>query len=143
MHILSLFGQSYDTTYYSSNTSASDDGAALVMFLFAIPLLVLMLVALWRIFAKAGRPGWAALVPIYNAYVELKIIGRPGWWVLLYFIPLVNIAISIIVAIELGKAFGKSTVFSLLALWLFSPVGQLIIGFGKATYQGIPKHVEL
>lgn len=141
MRLASMFGQSYDTTYYSAN--ANDDGSGLIMFFFAVPFIILCVIALWKIFTKAGRPGWASLIPIYNAYIELKIIGRPGWWVLLYFIPLVNIAISIIVAIELGKAFGKSTAFSLLALWLFAPVGQLIIGFGSATYKGIPKQIEL
>ena len=143
MHLVSIFGHSYDTTYYSSSTTANHDGATAIMLFIALPFIILLIVAFWRIFTKAGRPGWAALIPIYNAYIELKIIGRPGWWVLLYFIPLVNIAVSIIVAIELGKAFGKSTAFSLLALWLFSPIGQLIIGYGKATYRGIPKHVEL
>ena len=62
----------------------------------------------WKVFTKAGQPGWAILIPFYNTYVLLKIVGRPGWWLVLMFIPLVNIVIAIIVAIDLAKSFGKS-----------------------------------
>ena len=86
--------------------------------------------------AKAGQPGWAILVPIYNAYILLQIAGRPGWWLLLYFIPVVNIAIAIIVAMDVAKAFGQSAVFGIVLLFLLSGVGYLILGFGSARYLG-------
>lgn len=49
-----------------------------------------MIIAMWRIFTKAGQPGWAAIIPFYNIYVLMKVVGRPGWWLILFLIPLVN-----------------------------------------------------
>lgn len=106
----------------------------------ALVVILVTLVAMWRVFQKAKKPGWAAIIPIYNVYVGLKIIGRPAWWILLYLIPLVNIIVQIVVAIDTAKAFGKSTTFGVLGLWLFSFIGFMILGFGDAKYKGVPKH---
>jgi len=108
--------------------------------LFALVIALVGIVALWKIFVKAGQPGWAAIIPIYNMYIMLKIIGRPGWWILLFFIPFVNFIITIVIALDLGKAFGKDAGFSIVLLWLFSIIGYFILGFGKAEYKGVPKH---
>ena len=100
-----------------------------------VAVIVLVLVALWHIVAKAGRPGWEGIIPIYNYYVLLKIIGRPGWWLILYFIPFVNIVIGIIVLYELSKSYGKSGGFTVGLIFLpfiFFP----ILGFGEARYLG-------
>ena len=70
-----------------------------------------LIVAMWKVFAKAGKPGWAAIIPLYNIYVQLKIVGRPGWWLILFFIPVVNIVISLLVAIDMAKSFGKGSGF--------------------------------
>ena len=67
---------------------------------------VIMIAAMWKIFTKAGQPGWASLIPIYNIYILCKIVGRPGWWVILMFIPFVNFVIGIILCIDLAKSFG-------------------------------------
>src|SRR5690242_14689557 len=69
---------------------------------------VVFIAALWKVFTKAGQPGWAVLIPIYNTIVMLKIAGRPVWWFVLLLVPLVNIVILFIVAIDIAKAFGKS-----------------------------------
>jgi hypothetical protein len=97
---------------------------------------VFSIIAFWKVFTKAGRPGWAAIIPLYNVYTLLKVAGRPGWWLILYFIPIVNLVISIVVAIDVAKAFGKSAAFGFFGLWLFSIIGYLILGFGEATYHG-------
>ena len=97
---------------------------------------VVFIVAFWKVFVKAGQPGWAALIPFYNGYIMLKIVGRPGWWLLLYFIPLVNIAIAIIVAIDIAKSFGQSAVFGVIFLFLLCGIGYLILGFGNYRYIG-------
>jgi uncharacterized membrane protein YhaH (DUF805 family) len=68
---------------------------------------VLMIAALWKIFSKAGQPGWAAIIPIVNTYFVCKVAGRPGWWVILMFIPFVNFIIGIILCIDIAKSFGK------------------------------------
>ena len=65
---------------------------------------IFVLVALWKVYVKAGKPGWAAIIPIYNILVLLEIVGKPWWWLLLMFIPFVNIVIMVIVYIELAKS---------------------------------------
>jgi hypothetical protein len=97
---------------------------------------VFEIAALWRVFTKAGRPGWGAIIPIYNTYLLVKVAGRPGWWVILYIIPLVNIVIHLIVALDLARNFGKGSAFGVIGMWLFAPIGILILGFGSAQYTG-------
>ena len=106
----------------------------------ALVVVLVSFIAMWRVFEKAKKPGWAAIIPIYNIYVGLKIIGRPAWWILLYLVPLVNVIVQIVVAIDTAKAFGKSTTFGIFGLWLFSFIGFMILGFGDAKYKGVPKH---
>jgi Mce-associated membrane protein len=116
-------------TNAATSTNLAVSGIGLVV-------LFILVVGAWRMFTKAGKPGWASIVPFYNAYVLLKIVGRPGWWLVLLFIPLVNIVIGIIVAIDLARAFGRGAVFGVLCLFLLSPIGYAVIGFGDARYRG-------
>ena len=97
---------------------------------------ILYIAGAWKMFVKAGKPGWAAIIPIYNIYIILKIVGRPGWWLILFFIPFVNIVILLLVSIDLGKSFGKSTVWSVILLFFFNVIGYLILGWGADQYQG-------
>ena len=102
-----------------------------------IPLIIgiVVIVAMWKVFVKAGQPGWASIIPFYNVYVLCKIAGKPGWWLILFFIPIVNFVIAIIVMVELAKRFGKGVGFAigmLLLGFIFIP----ILGFGDATYHG-------
>jgi hypothetical protein len=107
-----------------------------MMMLVFMALAVVFLIALWKVFAKAGQPGWAVLIPFYNAYVLLKIAGRPGWWLLLFCIPLVNIVIACLVAIDIAKAFGQSAAFGVVLLFLLGGIGYLMLGFGNYRYVG-------
>jgi hypothetical protein len=112
----------------------ASSGAGFVAIVY-IAVIVLVLASLWFIVAKAGRPGWEGIIPIYNYYVLLKIVGRPGWWLILYFIPIVNFVIAIIVLYDLCKSFAKSGAWVLGFLFLpfiFFP----ILGFGEAQYVG-------
>ena len=96
---------------------------------------IFMIIAMWKIFTKAGKPGWASIIPIYNIWVMLEVVGRPGWWLLLMLIPGVNIVIAIILLVDLAKSFGKGGGFAvglLLLPYVFFP----ILGFGKAQYVG-------
>jgi Family of unknown function (DUF5684) len=97
--------------------------------------IVLVVVGWWKIFVKAGEPGWAAIVPIYNVYVMLKIQGRPWWWLLLLLIPCVNFVLWILLMLGLAKSFGKGAGFALGLIFL-SPIFVMILGFGDARYQG-------
>jgi Family of unknown function (DUF5684) len=95
---------------------------------------VFMIVTMWKIFTKAGEPGWACLVPIYNTCVWLKIAGKPMWWILLLLIPIVNIVIAIIAVVGLANKFGKGGGFAVGLIFLgfiFYP----ILAFGDAEYQ--------
>jgi hypothetical protein len=77
------------------------------------------------------------IVPIYNIIVMLQIVGRPLWWIVLLFIPLVNFVVAILLAIDLARAFGKSEGFAV-GLILLGFVFYPILAFGSATYQGPP-----
>ncbi|MBC6447536.1 DUF5684 domain-containing protein [Actinokineospora xionganensis] len=101
----------------------------------SLVLSIIAIAGLWMVFKKAGRPGWWAIVPIVNLFVTIKIAGRAGWWILLFLIPVVNIVIAVIVAIDLAKKFGKSTAFGVVGLFLFPFIGAPMLGFGDARYQ--------
>jgi hypothetical protein len=103
--------------------------------LFALALAVVVIIGWWKMFEKAGEPGWAAIIPIFNIIVLLKIAGRPLWWVILYFIPIANIVAAIVVSIDIAKAFGQSAVFGFFLNFLFGGIGYLILGFGNYQYR--------
>ena len=97
--------------------------------------MVLMVAAMWKIFTKAGKPGWAAIVPIYNVIVLLQVVNRPVWWIILLIVPLVNLVICIMVYNDLAKSFGKGigwTIGLLLLPFIFLP----LLAFGSESYVG-------
>lgn len=96
---------------------------------------IAVIAGMWKVFEKAGQPGWAAIVPIYNAIVLLKIAGKPAWWIVLMLIPFVNFIIAIVVAMSLAKNFNKSSGFGI-GLALLPIVFYPILGFGDAQYSG-------
>ena len=89
----------------------------------------------WKVYSKAGKPGWACIIPVYNMVVLLEIVGRPIWWIVLLLIPCVNIVVLVILFVDLAKSFGKDGAFAA-GLVLLSPIFILILGFGSAEYQG-------
>jgi len=108
-------------------------GAGLLILYIAI--IVLLIAAEWKIYTKAGKPGWAVIIPIYNIIVLLEIVGKPWWWIFLLLIPIVNIIFLIWIVNLLSLSFGKGTGFTLGLLFLgiiFYP----ILGFGSAEYVG-------
>ncbi len=131
MSALALLAQ---TTTYTTVESSSGGGMGMGMALLYLAFAVVAIVALWKTFEKAGKPGWGAIIPIYNLYLLVKVAGRPGWWLLLYLIPLVNLVVHIVISLDIAKAFGKSSAFGIIGLWLFSFIGFLILGFGDAKY---------
>jgi hypothetical protein len=100
-----------------------------------VAILGLVLASMWAVFVKAGKPGWAALIPIYNLIVLLEIVGKPWWWLLLMVIPLVNVVFAIWTYNLLSKSFGKSEGFTV-GLLLLSFIFLPILAFGDAQYQG-------
>lgn len=97
---------------------------------------VITIVGQWASFSKAGLHGWGAIIPVYNIYLLVKLAGRPGWWVILFFVPVANTAVAILVALGAARAFGKSTEFGVIGLYMFPFVGYLMTGFGSAKYVG-------
>ena len=123
--MLAALAQTYQTSSGGSGT----------VVIFYLAFIVLEFVSFWKIFVKAGQPGWAGIIPFYNWWVMLKIVGRPGWWFILFLIPFVNIVILIIVYNDLSKSFGKGagfTVGMILLGFIFFP----ILAFGDARYLG-------
>jgi len=114
--------------------SGNEGGGGAVFMIIWLALVVGAIAGLWQTFAKAGKPGWGAIVPIYNMALLLEIAGKPIWWIILFFIPFVNFVIAIIVAIDVAKNFGKGVGFGL-GLAFLGFIFYPILGFGSARYQ--------
>lgn len=136
----------FEYTYTTTTTHTSSSlswGVLLAIIIACLILAVIGIVAMWKIFTKAGKPGWASIIPGYNSWVLAEVAGKPGWWglyFLLAWIPVIGyiiaVVVSIILALGLAKNFGKSQAFGVIGLWLFSIVGYLILAFSDATYKG-------
>lgn len=107
----------------------------MVFFLIMLAIGVFMIVCGWIVFSKAGQPGWASIIPFYNVYVMCKIAGKPGWWLLLLFIPCVGIVFGIMVVLGIAKNFGKGAGFGI-GLLLLPIIFYPILAFGSAQYVG-------
>ncbi|HWP22544.1 MAG TPA: DUF5684 domain-containing protein [Candidatus Cryosericum sp.] len=101
---------------------------------------VLAIIGMWKIFEKAGEPGWAAIIPFYNAYVLFKITWGSGWMFLLLLIPIANIVIYIITMVKLARAFNRSGGFAVGLIFL-SVIFYCILGFDTSAYVGVPQSV--
>lgn len=104
-------------------------------FILFLPIIIFEIAAIWRVFTKAGQPGWACIIPIYNIYIMTKIAGKPGIWTLFCLIPLINIVFSIWLYNMISKSFGKDEGFTV-GLIVLSVVFWPILGFGKSKYLG-------
>ncbi len=118
----------------TTTTTESNIAWGLWVFIY-IGFIVIYAIASWQMYVKAGYEGWKALIPFYNWYVLMKIVGRPGWWLILLFIPFVNFVIWIIVMVDLSKSFGHGVGFALGLIFL-SFIFILILGFGSSRYVG-------
>jgi hypothetical protein len=97
--------------------------------------MILFIVSLWVVFTKAGKPGWASIVPVYNIIVMLEIAGKPVWWILLFLIPVVDFVFLIWALNVFVKSYGKGVGFTIGMLFL-SPIFLPILAFGDAKYVG-------
>ena len=96
---------------------------------------IIPLIGMWKVYTKAGKPGWACIIPIYNIIVLLEIVGKPVWWFLLILFPCTSLIFFIWTYNLLSKSFGKSEGFTV-GLVLLSPIFICILGFGDAVYLG-------
>ena len=125
-----------ETNDYGGSSGIMAMGAGVAFVYFAI--LILIIASLWKIFTKAGKPGWAAIIPIYNIIVLLEIVGKPVWWIILLIIPLINFIFLIIITHRMSRSFGQGVGTTLLLIFL-PFIGYPMLGFGSATYVGAPK----
>ena len=122
--------EGYDAAY-----AAAASGVSAVYAILSLAISVLTLVAMWKLFVKAGRAGWKCLIPFYNTYCLYDIAWGNGWLFLLMFVPCVNVVVGIMMLFKLAKAFGKGTGFGFGLLFL-NTIFILILGFGSAEYVG-------
>ena len=107
--------------------------AGLFVGMFYLAFIILVIAGTWKTFEKANQPGWGCLIPIYNIVLMIQVAGKPIWWLILMFIPIVNIIPAIIIPISIAKNFRQGTGFGIGLIFLpfiFYP----ILGFGSAEY---------
>ncbi len=147
LHLLAQLDSSLTTTTLeNTNTTSAVGGffALSTILLILLAVYVVQIVAFWKLFEKAGIPGWKSIIPIYNIWLLFEMAGKPGWWALVYIgaaIPVFGFVFGIaafvlyiLAALELGKAFKKDTTWTVLFLIIFNFVGLLILGFGQDKY---------
>lgn len=120
-----------------ANSSDAGGVIGLIGLVLMLAFVVFMIASVWKVYTKAGQPGWTAIIPIYNTFVMLRIIGKPWWWFIGLLIPLVNFVVAILICVELAKVFGKGIGFAIgviLLPFIFLP----ILAFGSATYTRPP-----
>jgi uncharacterized membrane protein YoaK (UPF0700 family) len=111
--------------------------AGLFFFLIELAILVVTFAGVWCAYTKAGRPGWAAIIPIYNVIVMLDIAGKPLWWIVLFFIPIANFVVAVLTLVAFAEKYGKGAGFVVGMIFLpfiFWP----LLGLGDAQYVGAP-----
>lgn len=111
-----------------------------VLAIMAVVLLqvVVMAVSMWKLFAKAGHPGWKALIPFYNIFILLKMVGKPWWWFFLMIIPIVNIVFAIWALNLLVRAFGRQDEYTVFTVF-FGNVFLPALAFDKQAVYTPPQ----
>ena len=112
---------------------SSGEGGGIIIPIIQLIVTIIAIAGMWKTFVKAGKPGWAAIIPIYNIIVLLQIIGKPLWWIILLIIPFVNIVMLIIMNVNLAKVFDRGIGFAI-GLIVLPMIFLPILGFGSATY---------
>ena len=146
MYDVSNYARTYDATTTSLDMAEASGilgviaGFGIFMWIIMMAIAVLMIVSMWKIFKKAGKPGWAAIIPIYNTVVLFQIVGLSPWLLLLVLIPFVgSIAIAVVTIlayVKLAKAFGKSGGFAAGLIFL-NVIFMPILAFSDAEYEGV------
>lgn len=128
-----------DSAYLEAATYAAVSGMMATYSIVALAICVLTIIAMWKLFTKAGKPGWAAIVPFYNTYCLFEISFGNGWLFLLCLVPCANVVVLIMLWFKLAKAFGQGTGFGFGLLFL-NTIFILILGFGSSEYVGVNKN---
>lgn len=127
---MSAFAAAYN---YTTTTTTSSSSASAVFLVIYLAILLVLLVGMAKMYRKAGQPAWGVIIPFYNLYLLAKIAGRPGWWLILQLIPLVNLVVSIIMGIDIAKRFGHGTAYGVIVCGLLG-IGYALLGYDSSTY---------
>jgi len=128
-----MFQQFAQTTTNAADAQLSAGSVASLSLIYLV-LIILIATGIWRMFEKAGKPGWAALVPLYREWNMVQMTGKSLWWFFLLFVPLVNFVIIVRLYIEVARAFGKRGSYALMMVF-FPFVAFPTLGFGAARYK--------
>ena len=120
-----------------TTNTAADGGMLSTMLVLIGAVYLFFLVATWKLYSKASRPGWASLIPIYSTVVFCQVCGRSGWLTLALMIPGVNVIVSIMLTVDLARVFGRGAGM-VLGLIFLSPIFFPILAFGSSRYVGRP-----
>lgn len=120
---------------YSSGGSGILAGIGATFFIIYLAIIIVAIAGMWKTFEKAGKPGWAAIIPIYNIYIMIEIVGKPTIWLLWLLIPCVNIVFMVWLYNLISKSYGKEEGFTV-GLILLGFIFWPILGFGSAKYLG-------
>ena len=131
-----MFGFARAVVFAQEGSPEVGGPMAIVLSIVYLLLILAWIAGLWKTFEKAGKPGWAAIVPIYNVFVLVEISGKPNWWALLCFVPCVNFIVLILILIDVAKNFGKGPGFGI-GLALLSFIFFPLLGFGDAKYRKV------
>lgn len=111
---------------------------SLIPLLIMVGIILVLVIAMWKVYTKAGKPGWTSIIPIYNIFVLIEIAGKPWWWFFLMLIPVVNIVVTVLLCMAISINFGKGTGFAI-GLFLVPMIFYPILAFGSATYNPPPE----
>lgn len=109
----------------------------ILMIVLWLSIIAFAIVSQWKVFEKAGQPGWACIIPFYNIIILLKIANKPWWWIFMLFIPIANIVFMIMMLHRISLSFGKGAGFTVGLLFL-SIIFWGILAFDKSEYKMIP-----
>jgi hypothetical protein len=125
----------------STSVPLQSSGSGNVELFVTLVLTAVIFAGFWKTFEKAGEPGWAGLIPIYNLYVLVRISGNAWWWFVLFFIPVINFFATLKISIDVAGKFNKGLLFGL-GLTFISFVFYPLLGFGDYQYQGTTRSAE-
>lgn len=110
--------------------------AAIIGILLYLSIITFVIISMWKVFVKAGQPGWACIVPIYNLIIMLKIANKPWWWIFMFIIPIANLVFAIMLLHRISLSFGKGGGFTVGLLFL-GIIFWGILAFDKSEYKMI------
>ena len=105
----------------------------LVFWLVLLALVIVTIAGIWKTFEKAEKPGWGAIVPVYNTYLLLKVGGNSGWWLLALLVPILSFFVALKMMIDVARQFGQGIGFGL-GLGFLGFIFFPLLGFGEYTY---------